>query len=203
MLGYSKSKSWKIHMQVVVAVALSSKRALVISWWACPLSVQTNSQLVLTCACMQIHVHVHVHVAPGYIHCTHLIAVLLPVCHILDSPVAHTSPRHATLSWPIAKFRSGWGSSFYVGLLFLGTGMTAGRGISPLAPISGDWTYGSEAACNLSCGLAVFEVRWEHLFLFTCLWPLAWTPWLPCSSTSGLPLSGGENGPKPKCHEEK
>lgn len=50
--------------------------------------------------------------------------------------------------------------------------MTAGRGISPLAPISGDWAYGSDTACHLSCGLPLFEVRWEHLCLFTCLWPL-------------------------------
>ena len=54
-------------------------------------------------------------------------------------------------------------------LAIFGHCMTVGRGISPLAPISGDWAYGSDTACHLSCGLPLFDVRWEHLFLFTCL----------------------------------
>lgn len=36
----------------VVMMAWGSKRAVVSSWWASPFSVQTNSQIVLTCKYM-------------------------------------------------------------------------------------------------------------------------------------------------------
>ena len=76
------------------------------------------------------------------------------------------------------------------------------RGISPLAPISGDWAYGSDTACHLSSGAALFEVRWEHLCLFTYLWPLLGHHGYPSSRP---PLSRGtlgRMGRKSKYHEE-